>query len=470
MNPRDIVIVGAGPAGATAANKLAEAGIGSVLLDDNAQAGGQIFRAGPNATSTVDLPGHDARGPALRAGLVRYAPRIDYRPGHEVIGLHAGPRVWARGGDGRVVEFTPRHLVIASGALEINVPVRGWTLPGVYGLGGLQILLKQAGVVPAGPVVLGGIGPLLYLVAAQMAAAGVAVAAVVDAAPPPTLAQLAGMARRPDLLARGLGYALALHRRGIPLLRRYAVVEITGTARADGVVVAPLDGAGRPQADGRRVLEAAIVGLGFGLRPNTELTQLAGCAHDYDPALGGWHPRRDANGETSVAGIFAIGDGAGIGGVDRALAEATIVADVLARRCGHSDLRLAAAAARARRRLPALSAFRRALAAWSAMPPAMFAAADADTVVCRCEDVTRGELDAALDAGLVLPRGLKMATRAGMGLCQGRTCAPAIQHLAALRTSGDVGDVPQPSVRLPLRPVPAAALGALAPSIFKEES
>lgn len=471
MTRTDIVIVGAGPAGASAAIGLAGAGIGSVLVDDNPQAGGQIFRAAaPNTASRVAFPGADPRGAALRAALFRHAARLDYRPGHEVIGIADGPRLWVRRPDGTIDEIRSGHLVLASGALEINVPVPGWTLPGVYALGGLQILLKQAGIVPAGPVVLGGCGPLLYLVAAQMQAAGAAIAAVVDAAPMPNFAQLVRMARCPRLLARGLGYALALHRGAIPVLRRHAVVEIQGSESARGVTVAPLDGQGRPRAEGRRQFEATVVGLGFGLRPNTELAQLAGCAHDYDPALGGWHPRRDANCETSVAGIFAIGDGAGIGGVDRALAEGTIVADVLARRVGHSDHRLAAAAARARRRSPALAAFRAALASWSAVPAGLFASARTDTIVCRCEDVTRGDIEAALQAGLVLPRGLKMATRAGMGLCQGRTCAPAVQYLTALHTGGSLADVPLPSARMPLRPVPASALAALAPAESREEA
>ena len=458
----DILIVGAGPAGATAAVRLAESGVACTLLDDNAQAGGQIFRAG---TAPKSIPGADPRGARLRESLARHRALIDYRPQHEVVGLHAGPRLWARGPDGHIAQFTPRHLVLATGAIEVGVPVPGWTAPGVYTLGGLQILLKSSGVVPARPVMLGGAGPLLYLVAAQLASLGVPLAAVVDAAPLPTLTQLAGMARRPDLLGQGLRYAFALKRRGVPVLRRHAVVEIVGDGPNREIVVAPLDADWRPGGTGHRRIAAEVVGLGFGLRPNTELTQLAGCAHDYDATRGGWCVRRTADCGTTVPGIFVIGDGAGIGGVERALAEGTVVADVLARGQGRGSDRLAADAGKARRALAPLDSFRKALEAWSGLRPGIFEAVRPETIVCRCEDVRRGEIDTALAGGLAVPRGLKLATRAGMGLCQGRTCAPALQHLIARAAGIDPSALPMPTVRMPTRPVSAAALAALSPAI-----
>lgn len=451
-----ILIVGAGPAGATAALRLAEAGVATRLLDDNPRAGGQIFRAGSAGRAA------DPRGEALRAAVAQHRERIEHLPDHEVIGVHPGV-VWARGPDGRVRAFAPDYLVLATGALEIAVPTPGWTLPGVYSLGGLQILLKSSGVVPAGPVVLAGAGPLLYLVAAQLCEAGVAIAAVVDAAARPSPGQLIGMVRRRDLLQQGLRYVSTLRRHRVPMLRRHAVVEIRGTARAEEAVVAPLDGKWRPLPGGRRTFMADALGLGFGLRPNTELTQLAGCAHDYDPARGGWHPRRDADGATTADGVYVVGDGGGIGGVERAQAEGVIVAAALAARYGVDSADLATAADAARKALASLDSFRAALHGWAGLRPGIFALAAGATVVCRCEDVTRTDLDAALGRGLDRPRGLKLATRAGMGLCQGRTCAPTLQHLIARHAGVAPGDVPMPSVRVPLRPVPAAALAALAP-------
>lgn len=189
------------------------------------------------------------------------------------------------------------------------------------------------------------------------------------------------------------------------------------------------------------------------MRPNIELTRLAGAEHGWDTGLGGWFPKRTDALETTVPGLFAAGDGAGVLGVDNALDEGIIAAAAIARRLdrgGILDWRAAAAAGRRQRR----RVFREALADWSALRPGIFAAADAETVVCRCEDVTAGEIAEAVRLGYRAPGPLKMATRAGMGLCQGRVCATAVQHLLAEAAGIDPGAVPPPSVRAPLRPVP----------------
>lgn len=458
----DIVIVGAGPAGATTAVELARLGIASILLDDNPRVGGQIFRATPHGTPSSI--GHDPRGDALRAEVARHAQLIDHRPGHEVVALFAGPRLWAADAGSAAYELRPKMLVLATGAVEVSIPVPGWTLPGVYTLGGLQSLAKSAATVPAGRVVLGGAGPLLYLVAAQLVEAGVDVGAVIDAAARPTLGQLLGMARAPALLARGIGYEMALRRRGVAIMRRAAIVEVAGTERATEVVVAMVGRDWQPRHRGQTRLPADVVGMSYGLRANTELTQLLECEHVHEPAAGGWRVKRNADLATSVAGVYAIGDGAGIGGADAALVEGVLLARHLARRIGAGDrAALDAKAEAAARRLQSLAAFRRALTDWSGLRPGIFTAANARTIICRCEDVTGADLDAALAAGLTLPRGLKMGTRAGMGLCQGRTCAPAVQHRIAHHTGVAVADVPLPTVRVPVRPMPAGALATLAP-------
>jgi len=461
-----VVIVGAGPAGASVALALARSGVASILLDDNPQAGGQVFR--PRSDGRPPRLGHDARGEALRGALRQHAALIDHRSGHEVVAVYPGRKLWVVSSEGRAYELAAEHLVLAVGAVEINVPVPGWTLPGVYTLGGLQILAKASATVPAGKTILGGAGPLLYLVAAQLVSAGVEVTDVVDAAAFPTPGQIAGMARMPSLLLRGVGLELTLRRHGVAIHRRSAVVEIVGDGAVSEAVIAPLGDDWTPHAGGRSRLRADVVGMSFGLRPNTELAQLAGCEHAYDLSAGGWRVDRDARFATSAAGIYAVGDGAGIGGVDTALAEGTILGHELARQLGKANAPLAGEAREALRRLPRQAAFRRALVGWSGLRPGVFRAADAATMVCRCEDVRLGDLDQALEAGIALPRGLKLRTRAGMGLCQGRTCWPAIQHRIAEKTGLPAAEVPMPTVRVPVRPVPVSALATLAPTAAAE--
>lgn len=457
-----IVIVGAGPAGASTALALARCGVASILLDDNPQAGGQIFR--PRGDGSAPLLGHDARGPALRDMLRQHTTLIDHRRGHEVVALYPGPKLWVNAPNG-AYELVAAQLVLATGAVEVSVPVSGWTLPGVYTLGGLQILAKASAVAPSGKTVLAGAGPLLYLVAAQLVSAGVQVTDVIDAAAFPSVSQIAGMARVPGLFLRGVGFELALRRHGVAIHRRSAVVEVIGDGAVREVVVAPLGDDWTPRAEGRIRLRAEVVGMSFGLRPNTELTQLAGCEHDYDAAAGGWRVKRDAGYATSVANIHAVGDGAGIGGVDTALAEGAILGQELAKRLGKTNAVLDAEAKEARRQIPWLAAFRRALVEWSGLRAGIFRIASAETIVCRCEDVRVADLDQALAAGIALPRGLKLRTRAGMGLCQGRTCSPAIQQRIADKAGLPIAEVPMPTVRVPLRPVPVSALATLAPTV-----
>lgn len=461
-----VVIVGAGPAGASTALALARCGIASVLLDDNPQAGGQIFR--PRGDGQAPLIGGDARGETLRATLQHHASLIDHRRGHEVVAVYPGPKLWVSSPEGRAYELTAAPLVLATGAVEVNVPVPGWTLPGVYTLGGLQILAKASATVPVGKTALAGAGPLLYLVAAQLVSAGVAVTDVVDAAAFPTLDQIAGLARVPGLFIRGIGFETTLRRHGVAIHRRSAIVEVVGKDAVQEAVIAPLNDDWSPRAERRRRLAADVVGMGFGLRPNTELTQLAGCEHDYESGAGGWRVKRGAGFATSVTGVYAVGDGAGIGGVDTALAEGTILGQELARRLGAGSATLDAESREARRQLPSLAAFRRALVDWSGLRPGIFRAAQADTIVCRCEDVRAGDIDQALAAGIALPRGLKLRTRAGMGLCQGRTCSPAVQQRIAEKAGLPLGDLPMPTVRVPARPISTAALATLAPTTAGE--
>ncbi|WP_374449769.1 NAD(P)/FAD-dependent oxidoreductase [Stella sp.] len=460
----ETVVVGAGPAGAAAALALAEAGLAVTLVDDNARAGGQVFRtgaAGGRRGPGRRGPGRDPRGAELRARLAA-TPGIDHRPDHEVVAIHPDRSLWVRADDGRLQRLAPRLLLVATGAVEIAVPVPGWQRPGVFGLGGLQLLLKGAGTVPTGPVVLAGAGPLLYLLAAQLRAHRVPVAAVVDAAARPGFSVLLGLATQPSLLAAGIGHRWRLLWGGIPVLRRHAVTAVDGDrGGVTGVEVAPVDDDWRPLPGGRRRIAARTLGLGFGVRPNIELTRLAGAEHGWDVGLGGWFPKRSDELETTVPGLFAAGDGAGVLGVDNALDEGLIAAAAIARRLGRGgvlDWRAEAAIDRRRRR----RVFREALADWSALRPGVFAAAGADTVVCRCEDVTAGEIADAVRLGYRAPGPLKMATRAGMGLCQGRVCATAVQHLLAAAAGTDPGAVPPPSVRVPLRPVPLDAFAGMA--------
>jgi bacterioferritin-associated ferredoxin len=228
------------------------------------------------------------------------------------------------------------------------------------------------------------------------------------------------------------------------------------------VEIAPVDDSWRPRAGRRRHIEARVVGLGFGVRPNLELTRLVMAEHDYDPARGGWHVRRSATLETTIAGLFVAGDGGGIAGVDCALAEGALVAHAVTAKLGLPQAAaLAPFAVAARRQVARQQRFRRALAEWSAPRPGIFAAATPETMICRCEDVTSSQIADAVAAGYTEIGPLKMSTRAGMGLCQGRSCTPAIQQLLAELAGLPIAQIGLPTSRIPIRPVPLGAMAKL---------
>jgi NADPH-dependent 2,4-dienoyl-CoA reductase/sulfur reductase-like enzyme len=429
----DVAVVGAGPAGGACALALAAEGLRVTLVDDNAEAGGQIWRK----RFDVELGG----GAWLRGRLDAAKSAIDHRKGVEVLGHRPEHELWLADRDGRGAILKSRTLVIATGALEIPNPVPGWTLPGVLHLGALQVLAKSDGLVPAGPVLLAGAGPLLYVVADDLRARGVAIAAIVDAAPFPGWRVVSALMNAPGLLQQAIGFEWRLRRARVPILRRHALDKVEAEG---GVLRATIRSLGTGRT---HIRDVVVVGTSLGLRPNVELAGQAGCELAHDPARGGWHARVDGVGETSVSDIYAIGETGGIGGIEAALCDGVIAAAAIVERAGKTpspELGRAVSAARLRRERFVRAA--RVLVEWS-RPPAL--AVPDDTILCRCEAVTRGALAGATDLDLTGPREAKLASRAGMGFCQGRTCHPAVAQA--------IGATTAPSFRFPLRPVRADA-------------
>jgi NADPH-dependent 2,4-dienoyl-CoA reductase/sulfur reductase-like enzyme len=424
-----IVIVGAGPAGGTLAVWLAAAGLPPLLIDAEQSAGGGGWRG--------------IEGDRLRQAIA--SSHLDYRPNTEVIDIAADGRLTLLGPSGRLTVETADLLVLAPGATERSLPVPGWTLPGVLSLGALQRLLKRDDMRPTGPLALVGSGPLLRLVAAQMATAGVNLSAVVDAGRPIDLGLLSGLANRPAALIQGLRLELRRRLAGIPLIHGFPVA-LHGDTRVESVEL----------ADGR-LIETALVGLGFGLQSNSELARLAGLRLTWAPEWSAWLPERNANFQSSRENIFILGDGAGLGGMAVAEAEAICLAGTIIESAKRPlPAGLASARRRAESRLPALRKAGQALAAWSQVSPANLAALPDSAIVCRCEGSTVGSVRAALEAGYRSSGTIKLASRAGMGLCQGRGCEAGLRCL--LEAAGLApSHVPPGTVRPPLRPVPASA-------------
>ena len=455
----DLIVVGAGPAGTSAALTVAASGLDVLLFDSAPAAGGQVWRA-PAAGLGVPAAKQDGdydAGLALRADLA--ASTVRFRPGAKVWSVTAGFRVDVIGSDG-ATSYTAPRLVAATGGHERVVPFPGWTLPGVIGLAGATVLMKSQGMLPGRRVVVAGCGPLLVAVAAKIVAAGGTVVAVVDlASRSDWLRALPALATRPRLLRRGAGWMASLWGAGVPIFSSSTVVRAEGADRVQRVVIGPVPAGGAGSDTAERVIDDidALV-VGHGLVPGSEIARLLGAAHSYDRRRGGFVPDRDTLGRASVPGLYVAGDGSGVRGALPAVVAGRLAGLAAARDAGALTAEGAdAAAATLLREAGSLATFSDAVAGLMAPPVRLVAAIAADTVVCRCEDVTRGEIEAAFDAGARDVNQLKHFTRCGMGPCQGRMCGDVVGDLAALRL-GSREAAGCWTARPPLHPVPLTDL------------
>jgi NADPH-dependent 2,4-dienoyl-CoA reductase/sulfur reductase-like enzyme len=454
----DVTVLGAGPAGAAAAIEAAALGLRVVLLDEQAIAGGQVYRAVPGIR-----PAHAdrdrAEGDRLRKGLAD--ANVDRCFGHRVWHVERVGKEWqvhALGPDGpRTVHSAA--LIVATGAQERHVPFAGWERPGVIGLAAATILLKAQRILPGRNVVVAGTGPLLLVAAKAIVEGGGRVAAIVDANPRSAwFAHAADLLSRPDLLARGIGWVRKLRSDGVPILHGYLLRAVEGDVPSLRATAVPVDRAGHARA-GAAMAEFACdaVCCGFGLMPATDVTRLAGASHAYDPARGGWHVIVDVDQRCDVPGLYAAGDGAGVVGAAAAPLQGRIAALAAARDLGRIDARTRGARA-AKRALARTARFGLAMTQIANVGNGTVASIPADVIVCGCERLARAALDEAIDDGCATINDLKAATRCGMGSCGGRLCEDTAARLIALRTGRTRADIGQATGRPPLRPVDLDAL------------
>jgi NADPH-dependent 2,4-dienoyl-CoA reductase/sulfur reductase-like enzyme len=456
----NIVVVGAGPAGLAAATVAAEQGATTVLLDEQPAAGGQIYRAveqSQRAPVLRRILGPDyARGGDLVARF--HASGAQYAPGAAVWQITPEREVWATR-SGRSDSMQAGAVILATGAMERPVPVPGWTLPGVMTAGAVQILLKSSGIVPAEGLVLAGSGPLMYLLAWQLLRAGVAPAALLDTATIDNARRAlrhlptALGATALGYLRKGMSLKFALRRAGLVTHRAVTDIRIEGTDRAEAVSF-------RSGGQQRRVA-ATLVALHEGVIPAQQATRSIGCAHVWDDVQRCFRPQLDAWGNTSIPGILVAGDAAGIGGARAAEHAGRIAAWEALCRIGRVDAaRRDRAAAPDRAGLAAHLAIRPLLDRMYAPRDEILRPAD-DVMVCRCEEVTAGQIRDVVSKGCQGPNQAKSFLRAGMGPCQGRMCGTTVSELIAAELGTDVANTGYYRIRPPLKPVTVGELAAL---------
>lgn len=445
-----VAIVGAGPAGVRAAERLAASGLTPIVLDEAERPGGQIYRQPPPGAErpAADLYGFEAkRARAIHAVLPALGARTDYRAGTLAWNVFGNSLDLLGLGGGSRLPFD--RLILATGAVDRVIPFPGWTLPGVFTLGAAQIALKAQGVALGGRVALVGAGPLLPLIAHQYRKAGASIAALLDVTPfSAKVAALGGLLAEPLTLAKGLYYVARNLLREFAFCSGVRAIRAVGTTRVEAIEW--LDQNGHE----RRVACDAIA-ASFGLRSETQLADLAGCRFVFDGMTRQWVPERDPAGRSSVEGVYLAGDGANIGGAE--------VAELAGERAAWAvieDLGLPVDGVRVRaldQRLARQARFRAALERAYPYPVHLLGEIAPEEMVCRCEGITRAELDDAVATKDARDMNrLKAFTRVGMGRCQGRMCGQATAELLARRLGVAPAEVGRLRDQPPVKPIPVA--------------
>ncbi|MDR5752816.1 MULTISPECIES: FAD-dependent oxidoreductase [unclassified Caballeronia] len=456
----DVVVIGAGPAGLSAATRAASTGLSVVLLDEQDAVGGQIYRA----IERTDARRREILGPDYTAGAT--LADAFARSGARYV---ANASVWQVTRersvhylkDGKVGSFEAKRVILATGAMERPFPIPGWTLPGVLTAGAAQILLKSAGEVPTEPPVLVGCGPLLYLLGWQYVRAGVPIRALVDTTRHEdrwrAKRHLLSALRAWPFLSKGLQLMRTLREAGVPMHEAADDLRVEAKRGEDGVERA---GALHFTTQGQaHRIEANVILLHQGVVPNTQFTLALRAKHRWDPAQLCFVPVTDAWGELDVPGLFVAGDGSGIGGAQAAAEEGELGALAVAAQLGAiDDAARDRLAAPHRRKLADVMRIRPFLDSLYRPRDANRIPAD-DVIVCRCEEVTAGDVRGFVELGCLGPNQAKSFGRCGMGPCQGRMCGLTVTEVIASARNVEPEAVGYYRIRPPIKPL---TLGELA--------
>ena len=448
----DVAVVGAGPAGLSSAAFCAKAGLSTVLFDEQASPGGQIYRAiTQSPLKRESLLGQEYwQGSRIAAEFL--ASGAQYVSGATVWSLTPEREIGVSVGGGSILLHAKR-VILATGALERPFPIPGWTLPGVMTAGAGQTLMKASGLAPQGATVLAGCGPLLWLLASQYLNAGVKIDAILDTTPvenrakafPHVLAFLFS-----PYFAKGLSLMLSV-RRQVRVIDGVTALRARGEGKVGSVAFRRHDGAEESMPVDTLFLHQGVV-------PNVNLAMSVGIEHRWDDGQLCWNPVLDANGNTSVEGIAIAGDGGGIAG-----AQAASWSGVLAAIEALNVLKPGPASEVEPLARAALARFRRGRRFLDALyrPAEHFRLPEGNTIVCRCEEITARQILETVALGCPGPNQMKSFLRCGMGPCQGRFCGLTVTELIARARGALPQDVGHFRLRPPVKPITVAELARL---------
>lgn len=448
----DLAIIGAGPAGMSAAIEACKHGLSVIVFDDQANPGGQIYR------DVEDCPADrlQALGPSYAAGLelisrFRASP-VDYRNMHQVWSIDpTGTLLTLSHGVSRRCRW--RKLLVATGAMERATPRVGWLLPGVRTVGSGQIMLKAGGLLPPEDTWIVGSGPLPLLFINQLRKAGARIAGYVDTTPPSNFvnAVRAWSSALSDLksLSLGLSYQWKACRTKMRYVSGASDIVVEGEGRVEGI--------GFTKSGRRERHATSTVLFHEGVVPAVRILGAIGCTLEWSPVQKYFRPKLDSEGRSSCEHVFVAGDAAGIEGAEAAAKAGSVAAIAIADSLLGGNALRSSSSCIAKKQRDRARAIRPFLDVLYAPQDSIHAVAD-DVVVCRCEGVTAAAIRTALREGAKGVNELKAYTRAGMGPCQGQTCGPIVAQIVANELGVTPGEAGIFRSRPPLRSLTVAQL------------
>jgi len=322
MKRFDLIIVGAGPSGLSAAIEAAKRGLKVVVFDENEKPGGQLFKQIHKFFGSKE---HRAkvRGFVIGQQLLDEAADVGVSVvlNATVIGLYQDKEIVVKKGD-EITHYKADAVIIATGAAENMVTFPGWTLPGVIGAGAAQTMMNLHGVLPGKKVLMLGSGNVGLVVSFQLLQCGCEVVALVDAAP----------------RVGGYGvHASKVARTGVPFYLSHTIVKADGDKCVTGVTIAEIDDKFKFIPGTEKHFDVDTICLAVGLSPMSQLLKMAGAKMEDNPKRGGQVPICDEYGRTSIPGVFVAGDVSGIEEASSAMIEGRMAGVVAAEYLGYID-------------------------------------------------------------------------------------------------------------------------------------
>jgi len=459
---KNINIIGAGPAGLSAAIQLAHLGVHSTIIDENVEIGGAIFKKPYKGLKNSAFRDEKTfiQAKKLYNEFEQLSSYIHLKLESEVMGNFPLTKDLAILQKGKIETISDQYLLISTGCYERAQPFPGWTLPGIMSVGGIQLQAKCGNVKPGNRAALIGTGPLLMVAAKQLHMAGVEVVAVVEAGKQKQIAKKSlNLMSNLKLLKEGIDYMAYLKKHKIPFYYGHGVVSAKGENGLEEIMIAPYNDKWEPVKEKSFSLEVDCVGIQYGYVPRVQLTQMLKCEHQYDSTRGGFFSTTDNWQRTSVEKIYSAGDSSGVYGSDIAMLSGKIAA--LGYLIDSNQISLMEAQKIAnpmRKRMAKFQKFQHALNDFSGLKEGLMTLSKKDTIICRCEHVKQEAIDKAINLGVKNMSALKIRTRVGMGDCQGKMCGSYCNEYLAHKLNQTNEEVGWLKPRFPLTPIPFDAI------------